>query len=97
MVTSVVTTEMSGQSWREDDSSDGAGRYHVNILATYVETTLPNRRTGGGSGSGRFGTIAYIVNLKGSLCKRKILTLAKPGMRHAFLRGDTTFYSFVVL
>lgn len=57
-----------------------AGSCHVNGPTVYVEATLPNGGTGGGSGYGRFGGIAGVE----AFTERKILTLAKPGMKYAF-------------
>lgn len=57
-----------------------AGSCHVNGPTVYVEATLPNGGTGGGSGYGRFGGVAGVE----AFTERKILTLAKPGMKYAF-------------
>ncbi|KAK3944339.1 salicylaldehyde dehydrogenase [Diplogelasinospora grovesii] len=57
-----------------------AGSCHVNGPTVYVEATLPNGGTGGSSGYGRFGGIAGVEEFT----ERKIVTLAKPGMKYAF-------------
>jgi len=57
-----------------------AGSCHVNGPTVYVEATLPNGGTGGNSGYGRFGGIAGVEEFT----ERKIITLAKPGMKFLF-------------
>lgn len=57
-----------------------AGSCHINGPTVYVEATLPNGGTGGSSGYGRFGGIAGVEEFT----ERKIITLAKPGMKFAF-------------
>ena len=57
-----------------------AGSCHVNGPTVYVEPTLPNGGTGGSSGYGRFGGMAGVEEFT----ERKIITLAKPGMKYAF-------------
>ncbi|KAK5653173.1 hypothetical protein OQA88_9272 [Cercophora sp. LCS_1] len=56
------------------------GSCHVNGPTVYVEATLPNGGTGGSSGYGRFGGMAGVEEFT----ERKIITLAKPGMRFPF-------------
>ncbi|KAK7890672.1 hypothetical protein LTR67_007881 [Exophiala xenobiotica] len=57
-----------------------AGSCHVNGPTVYIEATLPNGGTGGASGYGRFGGIAGVEEFT----ERKIVSLAKPGMKYAF-------------
>ncbi|KAJ9157678.1 Aldehyde dehydrogenase [Pleurostoma richardsiae] len=57
-----------------------AGSCHVNGPTVYIEATLPNGGTGGSSGYGRFGGIAGVEEFT----ERKIISLAKPGMKYAF-------------
>jgi len=57
-----------------------AGSCHINGPTVYVEAPLPNGGTGGSSGYGRFGGMAGVEEFT----ERKIITLAKPGMRFAF-------------
>jgi acyl-CoA reductase-like NAD-dependent aldehyde dehydrogenase len=57
-----------------------AGGCHINGPTVYVEAPLPNGGTGGGSGYGRFGGMAGVEEFT----ERKIITLAKPGMRFHF-------------
>ncbi|KAK0711706.1 aldehyde dehydrogenase domain-containing protein [Lasiosphaeris hirsuta] len=57
-----------------------AGSCHVNGPTVYVEATLPNGGTGGSSGYGRFGGMAGVE----AFTERKIITLARPGLRFAF-------------
>ncbi|KAK4167649.1 aldehyde dehydrogenase family-domain-containing protein [Cladorrhinum sp. PSN259] len=57
-----------------------AGACHINGPTIYVESTLPNGGTGGSSGYGRFGGIAGVEEFT----ERKIISLAKPGMKFAF-------------
>ncbi|KAK4182505.1 aldehyde dehydrogenase domain-containing protein [Podospora australis] len=53
------------------------GACHINGPTLYVESTLPSGGTGGSSGYGRFGGIAGVEEFT----ERKIITLAKPGMK----------------
>lgn len=55
-----------------------AGSCHINGPTVYIEPTLPNGGTGGRSGYGRFGGIAGVEEFT----ERKIVTLAKPGMKY---------------
>ncbi|KAK0646724.1 Aldehyde/histidinol dehydrogenase [Cercophora newfieldiana] len=57
-----------------------AGACHVNGPTVYVEAPLPNGGTGGASGYGRFGGMAGVE----AFTERKIITLAKPGMKFHF-------------
>ncbi len=57
-----------------------AGSCHINGPTVYVEATLPNGGTGGSSGYGRFGGLAGVE----AFTERKIITLAKPGMKFGF-------------
>lgn len=57
-----------------------AGACHVNGPTVYVEAPLPNGGTGGSSGYGRFGGMAGVE----AFTERKIVTLAKPGMKFPF-------------
>ncbi|KAK0637400.1 Aldehyde/histidinol dehydrogenase [Bombardia bombarda] len=57
-----------------------AGSCHVNGPTVYVEATLPNGGTGGSSGYGRFGGLAGVEEFT----ERKIITMAKPGMKFVF-------------
>lgn len=57
-----------------------AGSCHVNGPTLYIEATLPNGGTGGGSGYGRFGGIAGVEEFT----ERKIVSLAEPGQRYDF-------------
>ncbi|KAL8417599.1 hypothetical protein RB594_001311 [Gaeumannomyces avenae] len=57
-----------------------AGTCHVNGPTIYVESTLPNGGTGGGSGYGRFGGMSGVE----AFTEKKVITLARPGMRFAF-------------
>ncbi|KAK1749358.1 Aldehyde/histidinol dehydrogenase [Echria macrotheca] len=57
-----------------------AGSCHINGPTVYVEATLPNGGTGGGSGYGRFGGMAGVEEFT----ERKIITMAKPGMKFPF-------------
>ncbi|GAB1320864.1 Aldehyde/histidinol dehydrogenase [Madurella fahalii] len=57
-----------------------AGACHINGPTVYVEAPLPNGGTGGNSGYGRFGGMAGVEEFT----ERKIITLAKPGMKFSF-------------
>ncbi|KXX73731.1 Salicylaldehyde dehydrogenase [Madurella mycetomatis] len=57
-----------------------AGACHINGPTVYVEAPLPNGGTGGSSGYGRFGGMAGVEEFT----ERKIITLAKPGMKFSF-------------
>jgi benzaldehyde dehydrogenase (NAD) len=57
-----------------------AGACHINGPTIYVESTLPNGGTGGSSGYGRFGGMAGVEEFT----ERKIVTLAKPGLKFPF-------------
>jgi len=57
-----------------------AGGCHINGPTVYVEAPLPNGGTGGSSGYGRFGGMAGVEEFT----ERKIITLAKPGMKFHF-------------
>lgn len=56
-----------------------AGSCHINGPTVYSESTLPNGGTGGSSGYGRFGGMSGVE----AFTEKKIITLAKPGMRYA--------------
>jgi len=57
-----------------------AGSCHVNGPTIFVEPTLPAGGTGGSSGYGRFGGMAGVEEFT----ERKIITLARPGMKFSF-------------
>ncbi|KAL1858075.1 hypothetical protein VTK73DRAFT_7964 [Phialemonium thermophilum] len=57
-----------------------AGSCHINGPTVYIEATLPNGGVGGSSGYGRFGGMAGVEEFT----ERKIISLARPGMKYAF-------------
>ncbi|KAK4200504.1 aldehyde dehydrogenase domain-containing protein [Triangularia verruculosa] len=55
------------------------GACHINGPSLYVESTLPQGGTGGGSGYGRFGGMAGVE----AFTEKKIITMARPGLKFA--------------
>ncbi|CAP69194.1 uncharacterized protein PODANS_7_11500 [Podospora anserina S mat+] len=53
------------------------GACHINGPSLYVESTLPQGGTGGGSGYGRFGGMAGVE----AFTEKKIITVVKPGLK----------------